>query len=849
MAKGFPPNDDPLSLSAKERVDRICLAFEEAWKSGTRPRVEAYLGDTPEPERSALLEELLLLELDYRCRSGEMPTREDYQTRYGDHPGIVARVFDKLRHADDSPGSESPTESLSREAEEQAETATYAAGETIGRYTVRRRLGQGGFGTVYLASDEELQRPVAVKIPRRERFRSSEDEERFFEEARTAARLNHPAIVPVHDVGRHDDATPFVVMDYIEGSSLEEVLRAERLSPSRLVEIIIEVADAVHHAHRLGIVHRDLKPTNVLLDTEGKPHITDFGLAERWEGLDPKPSFGQSTVAGTAHFIPPEIYAGRGQIGPGVDIYALGVMMYKVLTGRYPFRGNSLAEVEEAVLRGDVPLPKEIDPEVPEPLQRICLKAMEPDPAARYPSARMLANDLRRFLGGQEVLARPTRYDAELRGRLQNHCTEIQAWQEQSLISVPEMDRLMRPYWLMIEADSPWHALSQRFPWETVVLRLGGWLVLLSSLLWPAAYWDELTRLERVLSVGLPTLLLNVAGWLFYRMQSKWNTRVFLGVGALLLPLLVIVVLTEYGWLRYDQGEQFELFGSAAEARGFITPSNFQLTTAAAAFVAYCVFLLRMSRGQLFVIWLGVGVYVLFTGGLLLCGLKWWLLHEDRATTLSSYVLLCLLFRSGSIWWNGRGGRREASWLYVFFPVPLAVLLTLLGWYGSVEWLDVKLDPHEQFANQTINLWWMANGVVYCLAAIRSLRCRTGFVRFWGEFFLILVPVSFLVPANLLFQKGIELVTVGAAPLTIYELTCGLAAVGFVVAGTRISRSTLAVPGLIGLAVFVFRVTNLHFQDYLSWPLGLALGGGLAMLVGVASSLVRERLQRRTGSS
>ena len=161
----------------------------------------------------------------------------------------------------------------------QDDAVTYALGETVGRYAMQKWLGRGGFGDVYLAWDGQLHRSVAIKVPRRDRFRSTEEEDQFFEEARTAAQLKHSAIVAIHDVGRHTDGTPFVVMDYVEGRSLEQVLKSERPAFRRIAEIVAQVAEAVQYAHDRGIVHRDLKPANILLDTAGGFFYCFFRLA------------------------------------------------------------------------------------------------------------------------------------------------------------------------------------------------------------------------------------------------------------------------------------------------------------------------------------------------------------------------------------------------------------------------------------------------------------------------------------------------------------------------------------------------------------------------------------------
>lgn len=839
-----PDEDSALSLPAKERIDRVCLAFEDAWRSGDRPRLEYFVSGAVEPERSALLRELLLLEFEYRRRLQEIPLEAEYLSRFPGDSRVVAEGFKKSAGG---PRNGAETASLTSEGSlsappTAAPDAAYSPGDMLGRYTVRKVLGKGGFGTVYLAWDELLRRPVAIKVPRREQFSTSEQENGFFEEARTTARLKHPSIVPVHDVGRHTDGTPYVVMDYVDGKSLEEVLKSGRLSYAQLASLMIDVAEAVAYAHGCGIVHRDLKPGNILLEAGGKPLITDFGLAEQWElrGGARHPA----RLAGTLYFIAPEVLEGSGPVGPPTDVYALGVTLYKALAGRHPFEGQSPGDVEQQVRTAAPPLPKELRPDVPEALQRICLKAMEKVPHDRYESVHALAEDLRRYVEGREVLARPKRYDAELQGRLENHYVEIRAWQEQGLISIAEMDRLMRPYWFLMQADEPPRPLPRLRSWETVSIRMGGWFVLLGSLLWAAFYWPKIhSHAERVLAILLPTLGINGVGWIFQYAKSRPNTRIFLGIGALLVPLLVAVVLCECDWLAACQADHLELFLATGPPHPFITPTNLQLTLAAAALVAYSLLLLRVCRNRIFAIWLGIGIYAAFTGILLRCGLRPWLLNDDRAWAIAWYVGLCFAVCLASLFWAFRFDKREAAWLFIFFPVPLAVFMTLLVWHGSSEWLADYAPLGE---NQTMGVWWMLNGAIYWTAAALCFRSRAGFIRFWGSFFLFLVPLSLLVPANLLFRQGARVLElVGSQPVHVYELLCLVFSVGLVITGTKVSQASLTFPGLVGLGVVVFRMTHYHFTEYLSWPLALTLGGSAAMLAAAVSWSVRWRLRRQ----
>ena len=712
--------------------------------------------------------------------------------------------------------------------------------------------GAGGMGRVYRARDVSLDCIVAVKTVK-EHLLGTEGRAFFTREARAAARLKHPNIVRIYGFNP-DHAPPYYVMEFVEGRPLDEACSGKPVAA--VVEILEKVARALAYAHSKGVVHRDIKPSNILVDYQNEPHLTDFGLAQKWDDVALAGGSDESAGAGTPLFLAPELYLDSPAVAPTADVFALGVTMYRLLTGRYPFAGRTREEVRQAVFKGEPPLLQELQASVPEPLQRICLKALERSLEARYPSAQALADDLRRFREGREVFARPTRYEAELRGKLQNHVTEIKLWSEHRLIDMPEMDRLIRPYRKLLDAESPWHDLARRFPWETAMLRLGGWLVVVGTILWPFQfYWEKLQSHDRLLAVGAPTLLLNLVGWFFHRRKNRSTAFIFLSLGALLLPLFMGVLLIEQHWLRCPQVEARELAGRQAvedtpsvepDGRNVVAPvllpTNTQLTVSASAFVAYLLVLLLVTRVRAFAIWMGLGVYLLFTTVLLLLGLKEWLDVPEQAWALVCYVALALEFALLSQVLDLRGRSEWAAAFYIFFPIPLVFCLTNLAQRGAIEWLGTSGDWKEQ----STDLWLMANGVAYLAAALWSSRARSSHVRLWGNLFWLLVPASLLVPVDIQWKldRGYEFTMIGKIGngyFTSYEALSFLISVGFVVVGTRMRRYTLALSGLVGLAAFILLTTDMHFQKNLSWPLALTITGGAAMAVAVVLVVAKAR--------
>ncbi|MFK7736286.1 MAG: WD40 repeat domain-containing serine/threonine protein kinase [Pirellulaceae bacterium] len=276
--------------------------------------------------------------------------------------------------------------------------------DSIGGFRVIGLLGEGGFGTAYRAHDLELGRTVAIKVPRRGAFTGGGERERFLREARAAARLQHPNIVQVHSISDDPDE-PFIVSELIEGSTLSGLIQGQRLDFQDTARIMAEVAEAVDFAHEEGIIHRDLKPTNILLDEDQKPFITDFGLASNRDAEVTMTIEGE--LLGTPAYMSPEQAAGKhSQLTRLTDVYSLGVILYRMLSGELPFRGSQRMLIYQ-VMYDDPKSPRVLNDRIPRDLETIALKALSKEPARRYESAQAFADDLRHWMKNEPILARP----------------------------------------------------------------------------------------------------------------------------------------------------------------------------------------------------------------------------------------------------------------------------------------------------------------------------------------------------------------------------------------------------------------------------------------------------------
>ncbi len=375
---------------------------------------------------------LLLSDLTDRLARGESVDLEDACRRHADLADGLRALWGAVVVADvaasNSDGAASNWDIAATTPKSDSAITDIALPCRFGDFELLEELGRGGMGIVYRACQLSLGREVAVKMILRGQFASGADRQRFRVEAEATARLDHPGIVPVYEVGEVS-GRPYFNMKFIKGRTLGQRLAEGPLPAREAARILVSVARAIHEAHRHGVLHRDLKPSNILLDDDGQPHVTDFGLAKQLD--DPASLTRSGAVLGTPAYMAPEQAAGaRGEVGPASDVYSLGAVLYHMLTGRPPFQAASAVDTVLLVLEQDPVPPRMLNPKVDRDLEMITLKCLQKPTDLRYATAAALADDLEAYLNDESISARSGRFGQVLSRwmRETHHATVLENW-------------------------------------------------------------------------------------------------------------------------------------------------------------------------------------------------------------------------------------------------------------------------------------------------------------------------------------------------------------------------------------------------------------------------------------
>lgn len=689
------------------------------------------------------------------------------------------------------------------------------------------RIGSGGMGDVYKLRDLRLNRIVAGKVVRRraDAQRATEASD-FLREARALALFSNRRIVQIFEV-RPDTDPPVIIMEFVEGFELGRI--GPSLDFPRRARVMAEICEALHHAHELGLQHRDLKPSNIMLDAQLEPRILDFGLS----GGDPR----SGHLKGTLPYIAPEQLDPSHPIDARTDVYGLGTILYELLCGAAPYAALDGAPLLEAIARGHPRLPNEIDPRVPEPLQAIALAAMEVDPAERYQSAIEMAADLRRFIEGRPVLARPSIYASTLATRMQPHLADIQEWLRLRLIYHHEAERLRESYRALEGREDDWIVESRVLSYPQIALYLGAFLLVCGGLFYfVAARWHEAVNgiMQPFAVLAVPFIGLNAAAHLLYQRDHKVVAVAFYLGAVLLLPLFLLIAFDETGFLVVADSTPGQLFDKGVSNR------QLQVTTLAAAL--WCGWLALRTRTAALSTVFDLLLLLFALAVISDFGLRGWVENGqwDRLA-LHVFPLVAAYAVIGAA-----SERTQRAWIsrpaYTSAALLLVVVLELLALKGrALAYLGLTLKPlqppdvSDPLLLDTIVAMTINGAAFYGVAAALDRR-QSDPVRMAARLLFTIAPFALLKPLGYL---------VGTAEYSpridwLYAIFAGV----IILLSQPRQRRSFYYAGLLNLGIAQYFIASRRgWFDNPSWAIAI-IAAGLAALAGGLYLYRRERVTR-----
>ena len=777
---------------------------------------KAGFSDPPDPAREQAVAEALAIFLDRQSQGEELDVEAFCREN--------ARLLPELRSELDTLAGISAV----LEPELPATVAASAESklpERLSGHKIISEIGSGGMGRVLLAQDERLSRKVAIKVLAPRYWPDALLVSRFMQEARAMAQLSHPNIANIFNLGASGEP-PHFVMEYIQGVPLTDAARALHL-PQRM-ELFSKVALAVDFLHRHGIIHRDLKPANVLVGTDLEPKVLDFGLALRMETAEHLTRHGE--VLGTRDYFSPE-QAQAELLDARSDVFALGVILYQLLTGRVPFRGDSLAKQVQALRSEDPVLPRRIDKTIPGDLQSICLKALEKKPADRYGSARELADDLQRFLAGEPVLAAPAAYSRMMSSKIEQHMRELSGWAQDHLLSEQEMESFRKQYDRLTEREDAWIMQVRRLSFSQVTLYFGAWLLVLGAALVVLFDYRSLAGFPAILVIAAAAA---ATAWIGIRCWGEGQRRIgvaYLMTSCLLFPILLTVSMGQFHILaRIPQGKENLEFLSRFES--FRKTTNAQLWWALAVSLPGYLWLRRFTRSSVFSLVTAFMTVLLFLVTLLRMGMLEWIDNDPGRTYLYFLPFALAFFLIGG-WIEYKRFDADARYFYFF-----ALSFTYLGLSGVAlfhapyaNWLK-SVAPITRGQEEYL---FIINAGVYLVLQHICDRFRSPQLHWVGKAFRFVIPGHVLTSLLLLgisasdswhdAPEGMAL----RHEARFFEILLPLVACAFVFGSIPKQMKNFLATGLLFLAIGIVRLQQDLLRDRALWPVSLLLIGLLLM--------------------
>lgn len=676
------------------------------------------------------------------------------------------------------------------------------------RYKILEKVGAGGAGEVYRAYDSLLHRSVAVKLLFRA-IDSAGANDDFMDEARALARMNHPGIVQIHEVlsaaGR-----PCLVMEWVDGLPITHALHEATLETK--VAVFARMIEAVSWAHQRGLLHRDLKPSNILVAPDGQVKVVDFHLALRTESVHPN----DFHYYGTPSYSAPEQFIPGKQVGPATDVFSLGVIMYEALTNQHPFLGRGSSKVVDAILSDHPERPAVLVPSLPFALENICLKALEKDPALRYPDAHTLAHDMQRYIRGEVVWARPSYVADRLQSEIAQHLQRLAVWSSSGYVTERELDRLQQVYDQVLAPKEISILDTRRLSFSQVCLYLGAWITTIAASLLVLFEWAHINSAVRPTPAIAAWLAVTVPGaWLWRKGDSRLGMGCFVASN-LLTPMVILAILYHWSLVSSQQGPSYEAFVSYSAAF-----SNYRLVAAGLAWLGSSLILLQVTRSSVLTLLSCVSGLVVLTAMYLTSGMMQW----PGDVMAGRYLWPSIVLIAAGIACDRRKLAHYA-WpcaalgtlgLTVAFSAISATPNTLFGWLGC------KPAESTLSHDECVGLSLVINGLVFLSVASCYRAVGTRLHRRLAEALNWLGSLSVLLPLRVLDSGKYEASLVGKWRL--YEKALPIASLAFIFGSVPRQMKPFFFAGLIGLGISVQRLTVRYFTDDFRWPVLLVVIG------------------------
>ena len=714
--------------------------------------------------------------------------------------------------------------------------------EKLSGHRILSEIGSGGMGQVFLAVDERLGRKVAIKTLKPHYRNDPALQARFMLEARAMARLSHPNIVQIYGLGEADEI-PHFVMEYLEGRPLDEV--APQLPLRQKVELMHKVVMAVNFLHEHQLLHRDLKPANILVGSDLDPKLLDFGLALQVGELKHRVT-NVGAIVGTPAYLSPEQTRGDVPLDARSDVFSLGTIFYRVLTGSLPFHGESPIELTSAIRDLEPALPRRLNTSLPRALQNICLKALEKNPRDRYNSAGEMAKDIERYLAGEEVLALPTSYARMISGRIEGHLRELEGWKSDQVISDSEYDTLRKAYNRLSEPFDAWIMQARRLSLPQVSLYLGAWMLAVGAALVFLFVIPSLSGIRSIWVVGAATF---VTGFLGIRIWKKEQYRfaiAYLLAFCLLLPVALLVATGELKILTaFSKGrEDLELFYKLS----FRKTTNLQLWWSLLASLPVYLWLRHFTRSSVFSLVFSVMSALFCLATLLRLGMLDWL-DNDPGRFYLHLIPIALVFFAVAIVLERRGFHADSRYFY-----PLAVIFT----FTALSGVALAHEPYAKWLQATapwtrgqLEYLFIINAGIYFILELLCKRFQSAQMRTVAKTFRFVIPGHVMTSLLLLGIEASRLWEESQAQTSmqhearIFEFLLPVVACAFVFGSIPDQMKNFFATGLFFLAIGVVRLQQDFFRDLSRWPIALLIAGIALMLCASSYSAMKAAFRRR----